>query len=269
MKCALSIAATDTTNGAGLGADLRVFNDLGVYGLGVATCVTAQNSHGVQKIYRVAPRIVSAQIDSIMADFEVSACKVGMVYSPQNIDKIADRIGRREIANVVLDPVISAKDGTMLLTPAALKRMKRNLFRKISLVTPNADEALLLCGISVDSVQSAKEAAKAIIDLGPAAVIVKGGHISGEPVDVFYDGNNFIEYSGKRLPQNMHGTGCVFSAAIAARLALGESMPAAILYAKEYVSRAIAKSVLLGKGKMGFLVTKEARGSETDAADAD
>lgn len=255
MKCALSIAATDSSCGAGLGADLKVFEDIGVYGLGVATCVTAQNSRGVKKIFKVAPRIVAAQIDALSEDFQIAACKIGMVYSPQNVDQIAERINRRELPKIVLDPVLGAKDETVLLTPPALRRMKRVLLPKVALVTPNALEAEVICGIKVTDAESARDAAKAILDMGPQSVMIKGGHIQGEPVDLFYDGKQFIDYFGKRLPHNMHGTGCVYSAAIAARLALGESLPAAIIFAKEYISRAIANSVQLGKGKTRLFTT--------------
>ncbi len=257
MKCALSIAATDSSNGAGLGADIRVFSDLGVYGLGVVTCVTAQNSLGVDKVFKVAPRIVTAQIDSLTSDFEITACKLGMLYSPQTVDKVRDRITRRELHNIVLDPVMQAKGGEVLLTPVAIKRLKKRLLPVVDIVTPNADEAEALCGIVVTDVASAKEAAKAIHALGSKYVLVKGGHIQGEPVDVLYDGNAFIEYATKRLDKNMHGTGCVFSAAIAARLALGDEVPVAILFAKEYVSKAIGNCITLGKGNMQFYTTKE------------
>jgi hydroxymethylpyrimidine kinase/phosphomethylpyrimidine kinase len=232
-----------------------VFSDLGVYGLGVVTCVTAQNSRGVDKIFKVAPRIVTAQIDSLTSDFEITACKLGMLYSPQTVDKVRDRITRRELHNIVLDPVMQAKGGEVLLTPVAIKRLKKRLLPVVDIVTPNADEAEALCGIAVTDVASAKEAAKAIHALGSKYVLVKGGHIQGEPVDVLYDGNSFIEYATKRLDKNMHGTGCVFSAAIAARLALGDEVPVAILFAKEYVSKAIEKCITLGKGNMQFFRT--------------
>jgi len=252
MKIALTIAASDSSCGAGIQADLAVFRDIGVYGVCAVTNVTAQNSTGVHKVSKTPPRIVAAQIDAVTRDFEIAACKVGMLYSPQTVDLVAERIHRREIPNVVLDPVIHAKHGEALLTEPAIKRLKRWLIPKVTLITPNADEAEALTGIAVTSVGTAREAAYALVGMGAKSALVKGGHIDGEPIDVLYDGLEFTEFAGKRLAKNMHGTGCVLSAAIAARLALGDDLRSAIVFAKDYVSKAIEHSVRLGKGKMEF-----------------
>ena len=255
MKVALTIAASDSSSGAGVQADLAVFRELGVYGVCAVTNVTAQNSLGVHKISKVPPRIVAAQIDAVARDFVVAACKIGMLYSPQAVDTVAERIARREIPNVVLDPVIRAKNGETLLTEPAIKRMKRGLISKATLVTPNAYEAEALTGIAVHDRATARDAAKALVEMGAGAALVKGGHIEGEPVDVLYDGRDYVEFAGERSAKTMHGTGCVLSAAIAARLALEDELSSAVAFAKDYVSRAIEKSVRLGKGKMQFLVT--------------
>jgi len=252
MKVAITIAASDSSCGAGIQADLAVFRDIGVYGVCAVTNVTAQNSMGVHKVSKVAPRIVSAQIDAVTRDFEVSACKIGMLYSPQMVNLVSERITRREIPKVVLDPVMKAKNGEVLLTEPAIKRLKRWLVPKVTLVTPNAAEAEALTGIAVTNRDTARDAAKALVEMGAKAALIKGGHIEGEPIDVFYDGNDFAEFPGKRLAKNMHGTGCVLSAAIAARLALGDDLHAAIAFAKEYVTQAIERSVKLGKGKMDY-----------------
>lgn len=252
MKIALSIAASDSSCGAGIQADLAVFRDIGVYGTCAVTNVTAQNSMGVHKIHKVAPRIVAAQIDTITRDFYIAACKIGMLYSPQMVGLVAERIGRREIPNVVLDPVMKAKNGEVLLTEPAIKRLKRWLISKVTLITPNADEAHVLTGIEVTDLATAREAASALVEIGAKSALVKGGHIEGEPVDVLFDGENYTEFAGKRLTKNMHGTGCVLSAAITARLALGDDMQSAIAFAKDYVTKAIERSVKLGKGKMDY-----------------
>jgi hydroxymethylpyrimidine/phosphomethylpyrimidine kinase len=254
MKVALTIAASDSSSGAGIQADLAVFRELGVYGVCAVTNVTAQNSLGVHKINKVPPRIVAAQIDSVTRDLEIAACKIGVLYSPQAVDLVAERIDRRDIPNVVLDPVLRAKNGEELLTEPAIKRMKRRLIPRVMLVTPNASEALALTGIEVTDAASARDAARALVDKGAGAALVKGGHIEGEPVDVFFDGSDFSEFAGRRLDKTMHGTGCVLSAAIAARLALGDDLRSAIAFAKDYVSNAIAQSVRLGKGKMDYFV---------------
>jgi hydroxymethylpyrimidine/phosphomethylpyrimidine kinase len=254
--CALTIAASDSSSGAGIQADLRVFAELGVFGLCAVTCVTAQNSGGVLKIFKVAPRTIMAQIDAA-TDFKVGACKIGMLYLPQTIGIVSERIARREIANVVLDPLMNAKGGEILLAPQAVKRLKRWLLPKVRLVTPNAPEAQALTKIEVTDAASALEAAKALVGMGAGAALVKGGHMLEEPVDVLYDGENVFEFAGKRQPRNMHGTGCVLSSAIAARLALGDELPAAVEFAKGYVEKAIANSVRLGKGGLDYFVGAE------------
>ncbi len=254
MHVALTIAASDPSGGAGIQADLAVFKELGVYGTCVVTNVTAQNTRGVDKICKVPPRIIAAQIDAITSDFHVAACKIGVLYSPRAVSVVAERIRRREIAQVVLDPVMSAKDGRVLLTPNALKRMKRFLLPRTMLITPNMDEASALSGVDVRDASTAKEAAKKLVDMGVKAVLIKGGHSEGEPVDILYHDSQFYEFSGKRSDKLMHGTGCVLSAAITARLALGHELFNAVEFAKRYVGRAIERSVALGKGRMTLFV---------------
>ena len=252
MKVALTIAASDSSGGAGIQADLAVFRELGVYGVCAVTNVTAQNSRGVGKIDKVPPRIIAAQIDAVTRDFPVAACKIGMLYSPQAVETVAERIRRREIANVVLDPVIRAKHGEVLLTAPALKRMKRSLIRLAALITPNRDEAEALTGIAVNDEATARDAAKALCDAGAKAALVKGGHAEGEPVDVLFDGKGFHILRGRRIDRNMHGTGCVLSAAIAARLALGDGLVPAVEFAKAFTAMAIEHSIRLGKGKLDY-----------------
>lgn len=249
MKVALTIAASDSSAGAGIQADLAVFRDLGVYGVCAVTNVTAQNSRGVLRVNKVPPRTVTAQIDAATRDFGVDACKIGMLHSPQAVAVVAERIRRREIPNIVLDPVMRAKHGEVLLTEPAVKRLKRFLLPLALIVTPNLDEARALTGM-----ESARDAALKIVELGAEWVLVKGGHAPGEPIDLLTDGDDFIEFEGKRIEKNMHGSGCVLSAAIAARLALGDAVPDAVRFAKEYVAKAIEHSVRLGKGELDYFV---------------
>ncbi|MGI6295932.1 MAG: bifunctional hydroxymethylpyrimidine kinase/phosphomethylpyrimidine kinase [Armatimonadota bacterium] len=253
-KVAMTIAASDSSAGAGIQADLAVFRDVGVYGVCVVTNVTVQNSLGVHKVNKVPPKIIAGQIDALARDFGIDACKIGMLFSPQAVDIAAERIARREITNVVLDPVMCAKNGEVLLTEPAIKRMKRCLMPKVTLITPNAGEATKLTGIEVNDLHSAREAAKALVEMGASNALVKGGHIAGEPVDVLYDGVDFEEFAGRRLDKNMHGTGCVLSAAITARLAIGDDLAVAVRFAKKYVMAAIDRSIRLGKGEMNFFV---------------
>lgn len=259
MRVALTIAASDSSCGAGIQADLAAFRDIGVYGVCAITNVTAQNSTGVHKVNKVAPRIVAAQIDAVTRDFEIGACKIGMLYSPHMVGVVSERISRREIPNVVLDPVMKAKNGEVLLTEPAIKRLKRWLIPKVTLITPNADEAQTLTGIAVRDLASAREAAKILVGMGAKSALIKGGHIEGEPVDVLFDGEDFTDFPGKRLAKNMHGTGCVLSAAIAARLAIGDDLRSAVSFAKDYVSKAIERSVNLGKGNMDYFIGLEFR----------
>ncbi len=164
----------------------------------------------------------------------------------------AERIRRRELPNVVLDPVIAAKGGERLLTEPGLKRLRRVLVPLAAVVTPNRDEAEALTGVAVSTPASAAEAARALVGMGARWALVKGGHIEGEPIDVLSNGDEVIELAGKRLDRVMHGTGCVMSAAIAARLALGDEVPEAARFAKEYVRKAIERSVSLGRGGMRY-----------------
>lgn len=252
MKTVITIAASDSSCGAGVEVDTAVFRELGVYPLCAVTNVTAQDSRGVHKVFKVAPKIVAAQIDAVARDFKPAACKIGMLYSPQMVELAADRINRRELKNVVLDPVMKAKNGETLLTEPAIKRMKRRLIRMVDLITPNAHEAEVLTGIAVTDIASAREAAKALVEMGAKAALVKGGHIEGEPVDVLFVGGSIHEFAGKRTDKRMHGSGCVLSAAIAARLALDDTLAAAVEFAKAYVTNAIERSIRLGKGEMDY-----------------
>ena len=254
MVCALTIAATDSSNGAGIGTDLSVFKEIGVYGLSVVTNVTAQNSSGVYRINKLSNSIISAQIDALTRDFEISACKIGMLYSPVIVSLVAERIDRRNIANVVLDPVMAAKDGRTLLTLPAVKRLKKYLMPKVTLITPNISEAEIITKLEIKNIDAAKDAAKAIFDMGAKNVLIKGGHFLEEPIDLLFDGKDFTEFVGKRLNKNMHGTGCVLSAAIAARLALGDDLIDAVAAAKEFTYKSILNSEKLGKGGLYFRI---------------
>jgi hydroxymethylpyrimidine/phosphomethylpyrimidine kinase len=219
----------------------------------VVTAVTAQNTVGVQKVNKVPPRIIAAQIDSVMRDIGVDACKIGMLYAEQAVDTIAERIDRREIPNVVLDPVIAAKDGTSLLSTKGVRRMKRRLIPRCLVVTPNAVEAGILTGIEVRSLDELRQATQLIHGFGCRYVLAKGGHLEGEPVDLLFDGNDFTELPGSRVEgPPVHGTGCVFSAALTARIARGDDVPSAAQFAKDFTADLIKSAVKLGKGSLLF-----------------
>jgi hydroxymethylpyrimidine/phosphomethylpyrimidine kinase len=247
----LTIAGSDSSAGAGIQLDLKIFERLGVYGTTVVTAVTAQNTLGVQKIYKIPRLIVGAQIDSVVRDIGVDACKIGMLFAPQVVDIVAGRIARRNIPNVVLDPVIAAKDGTMLLANKGIERMKRSLIPKVLVITPNVREVEILSGFTVRCLDDLKEAVKVVHSLGCKYVLATGGHLDGEPIDVLYDGVQFVEIPGTRIEgPPVHGTGCAFSSALAARLAVGEDVLTAARFAKNFVAELIQSAVKLGKGNL-------------------
>ena len=250
---ALTIASSDSSNGAGVSLDLRVFEKFGVYGtMAIATC-TAQNSFGVQRIYKIAPRIIEAQIDAIVKDFPVKACKVGMLYSPEIVNTVAKRIKRRNIPNIILDIPIISKNGVVITKESAYKSIVKNLIPQAFLITPNIPEAEKLSGIEIKNREDMENACKMIRDLGAKNVLLKGGH-SEKPFDLFYDGECFYEFEGEKyFGKNTHGTGCFLSAGICAGVASGKSLGDSISEAKRFINEIIPQSQRLGKGDMDFI----------------
>lgn len=252
MPAALTIAGSDSIAGAGIQADLKTFAALGVYGTSAITAVTSQNTTGVIEVFAMPPHIVRSQISAVVQDVQISAVKTGMLATADIALAVAEELARLEKANLVVDPVMAASQPGLrtLLPPEGVSVMKAWLFPLASVVTPNAAEAGVLAGISVNSLETAREAAKRILDLGPLAVVVKGGHLAGsEAIDLLYDGRTFTEFSAPRSPGGpVHGTGCTFASAIAAGLALGDDLPGAVQRAKQYISGAIAHASPMGRG---------------------
>ena len=250
MKTTLTIAGSDSGGGAGIQADLKTFAAHGVYGTSVITAITAQNTLGVTKVHTVPADIVTAQVEAVMSDFGADAAKTGMLATAANVVAVAAAIETFEIPRVVVDPVIIAQSGDRLLEDEAIAVLKAELLRRAYVVTPNTMEAEVLVGRSITSPDDAREAARRIHALGPAAVIVKGGHLPGpEVIDVLYDGHMVIELRCRRVDShNTHGTGCTFGAAIAANLALGLDLPSAAHSAQTYVAQAMRRAVRIGRG---------------------
>jgi hydroxymethylpyrimidine/phosphomethylpyrimidine kinase len=252
MRIALTIAGSDSIAGAGVQADLKTFAALGVYGVSALTAITAQNTTAVGEVVALSPRLVQSQIELIAQDVEISATKTGMLATGEITEVVAETIRRLQFANVVVDPVMTATTAASrtLLAPEAVSVMKARLLPITTVVTPNAAEAAVLAGVAVDSLNTVKEAAKRIADLGPAAVVVKGGHLAGaDAVDVLFHAGTFTEFVAPRSPVGVvHGTGCTFASAIAAGLALGDDIPAAVQRAKTYVTRTIERSLKIGHG---------------------
>lgn len=249
MRTALTIAGSDSSGGAGIQADLKTFAALGVFGCSAITAVTAQNTLGVSAVAQLDPSMVVAQIDTVLADLEIHATKIGMLASAAIVSAVADAVRRHRLANVVVDPVMVSKSGARLLDQNAVDAMRIRLFPLSTIVTPNVLEAEALTGKPIANRQDQRAAAIALMDLGPRAVLVKGGHLDGPAVDVFHDGHQTIVLEAERIDSpHTHGTGCTLSSAIAARLALGDDLPSAVRAAKAYVTRAIAQAPGLGRG---------------------
>ena len=247
---ALTIAGSDSGGGAGIQADLKVFFALGCHGLSAQTALTAQNTVGVSGISEVAPEFVIAQVEAVASDIGVDAAKTGMLASADIVEAVAKAIEAYDISKLVVDPVSVSKHRSQLLSDDAVGALRSRLIPLATLVTPNLYEAGLLLGWQVESPDHMKRAAEELLELGPDAVLVKGGHLPGErAVDVFLDANDMLEIDGPRYDtDDTHGTGCVLSAAIAARLAHGDALTAAVHFGKDFVSGAIANGLRLGKG---------------------
>ncbi|HUL60675.1 MAG TPA: bifunctional hydroxymethylpyrimidine kinase/phosphomethylpyrimidine kinase [Anaeromyxobacteraceae bacterium] len=250
MKVALTIAGSDSGGGAGIQADLRTFAAHGVHGTSAITAVTAQNSVAVTAWVALDPGMVAAQIEAVATDMPVAATKTGMLASAAIIGAVADAAARLTLGPLVVDPVMVAKSGDRLLDAAAERAYVERLFPRAALVTPNLHEAEALLGRSVRDVAAMRAAARDLCGLGAPAVLVKGGALGGDAVDVFSDGARVVELPGPRIDtRNVHGAGCTLSAAIAARLALGAALLDAIEGAKAYLTEGLRSSYSVGRGR--------------------
>ncbi len=246
---ALTIAGSDSGGGAGIQADLKTFSALGVFGMTAITALTAQNTTGVTGIVEVAPQFVRQQIDAVAGDIGVDAAKTGMLSSAPIIEAVAEAIRQHRMTQLVVDPVMIAKSGAPLLRPEAQAALARILLPLALVVTPNLHEARVLVGRSVTTLREMEDAARALHALGPRYVVVKGGHLEGDAVDLFFDGSRVERLEAPRIQtRHTHGTGCVFSAAITAWLARGTPVPEAVRRAKAFITEAIREGLPLGKG---------------------
>ena len=245
----MTIAGSDSGGGAGIQADLKTFAALGCYGTSVLTAVTAQNTKEVAAIAEVPEEVVIAQIDTVIEDIGVRAIKTGMLSSRVLIQNIVDRLEAWGIPHLVVDPVMISKAGVPLLAREAVETVRTELLPIATMVTPNLHEAAMLAKTEVTNHAQMEDAAKAIRQLGPKVVVVKGGHLDGTPVDLVLDDDQPHWLEGVRVETtNTHGTGCTFSAAIAALLARGCSDLEAVRLAKVYVTNALEHSYAVGEG---------------------
>ncbi len=246
MPCAATIAGSDSGGGAGIQADLKAFEAHGVHGVSVITCLTAQHPGAVIGVEPSSPRMVARQWEAVL-ELHPGAVKTGMLYSRAIIERVADMLGR-DAPPLIVDPVMVSTSGARLLKPSAMRALRERLLPMARLVTPNLDEAQLLTDVRISEPEDLRRAAAVIRERYGCAALVKGGHLEGrEAIDVYRDARVELLLIAPRITRvSTHGTGCTYSAAIAARVALGEELPAAVRLAKDYVTGAIASSNRVG-----------------------
>lgn len=245
---ALTIAGSDPSGGAGIQADLKTFAALGVYGLSAVALLTAQDSTTVYEAITVPPAVVAAQIRAALLQARPRAVKTGTMGDASVVEAVAEMLRGAELDNIVVDPVMMSSSGSRLLSEEGEVALRAKLLPVAAVVTPNIAEAQALSGVEISGPEAMREAARAISGLGPRMVVIKGGHLAANlpALDLVFDGERFEELAGPRIKvADPHGTGCAFSAAIAAYLARGQKPPAAARRAKQFVARAIAHSFLL------------------------
>lgn len=251
VNIALTIAGSDSGGGAGIQADLKTFQELGVFGTSALTAVTAQNTHGVKSIQAMDLAMITAQIEAVVEDFSVNAVKTGMLFSAEIIHTVADALRNRDIP-LVIDPVMIAKGGASLLRDEAVEALKSVLIPMATVVTPNIPEAEVLTGLRLETNADITKAAEHILALGTSAVVIKGGHRT----DSAYAEDMFMSAAGEefsvRAPwirtKDTHGTGCTYAAALTAFLAEGQSLSQAVVSAKNFIHAAIEDGLNIGGG---------------------
>lgn len=245
---ALTIAGSDPSGGAGLQADLKTFHQHGVYGASVVTLLTVQNTQTVQDVQVLDPAFVLAQLDAVVADLPIGAAKTGALGNARVVEALAERAARLTFP-LVVDPVMISKHGAALMEASAAEALAKRLLPRAYLVTPNLPEAAALSGRPVQTPAEMEDAARAIAQLGVPHVLVKGGHLEGQALDILWSPGGIHRLISQRIvTPHTHGTGCVYSAAITARLALGDELPTAVRRAKRFVTEAIRTNPGLGHG---------------------
>jgi len=251
MKTALTVAGSDPTGGAGLQADLKVFRAFGIHGLSVVSAITAQNSKGVASVLPVDRDFIGIQLDTLLSDIKPNAVKLGMLYKTSTVEIVAEAFRKYSLGNLVIDPVIVSSSGMVLAEKGELDALRDTLFPLSRIITPNMHEASVLSGTRIENLEDMKNAVKELKKMGPEAVLITGGHLDEEALDLYYDGEMHV-LKGSKMDGEYHGTGCVFSSVITALLALDSGLPDAVRRAKEFVRNAMEKACYPGKG-MGFL----------------
>ncbi len=246
----LSVAGFDPSAGAGIVADLKTFAAHNCYGVAAITALTVQNSQGVAAVHPVDPSILRDSILSLLSDGRVKALKIGMLGNLAAAGVVREILESNPDIPAVLDPIVRSSNDFNLLDAEGLDFMRHELLSRVTVITPNLAEAAALAGIPVDNLENMKAAARKLVDLGARAVVVTGGHLD-KAIDVFFDGTMMESFVGERIkPDNTHGTGCTFSSAVAAHLALGRQLRDAVVLAKAYVVEAIRQAFPVGPGRI-------------------
>jgi len=248
MKIALTIGGSDPTGGAGIQADLKTFQSFGVYGLSIPAALTAQNTKGVSKIHKVPSGFFSEQIDTLLKDISPDALKTGMLGDIEIVKVVAEKIRLYSLKNLVIDPVAVSSIGVQLIESDALKYMNNHLFPLAVAITPNIYEASIFTGINIEDEVDMKKAAVKLRESGAENVIITGGHLEEKTFDLLLSNGEFLTLQRERLKGEYHGTGCIFSSAISACLALGHDIREAFVKANEFVWNTIMSAHSIGKG---------------------
>ena len=246
----LTIAGFDPSSGAGITADVKTFAAHNCYGVAAITALTVQNTQGASALQPIDASLLKQSVNSLLADGRVSAVKIGMLGNRANAEVVREVLDLNPALPAVLDPVVRSASGLELVDAAGLAYLREHLLGRVRLVTPNLDEAAALTGLKVENMETMKAAARRLVEMGARAVVVTGGHLE-KAIDVYYDGTELESFVGDRVkPDNTHGTGCTFSSAIAANLALGRQLRDAVVLAKAYVTEAIRKAYPVGPGRL-------------------
>jgi hydroxymethylpyrimidine/phosphomethylpyrimidine kinase len=248
----LSIAGSDPSGGAGIQIDLKTFQALGAFGMAVPAALTVQNSQCVSGVEPVSGPMLAKQLDALLFDIKPDAIKTGMLLTAPNVGAVAQAVTKYKLKNLVIDPVLRSSSGRALLEPAAIRSLKTKLFPLALIVTPNIPEAEVLAGIPIRDEQNMDYAAGRILDLGPAYVLIKGGHGTGPATDTLYGGKTVVSFSTTRRKGDFHGTGCVLSSAIAVFIARGLPVEKAVEKAKQFVDKALITAKRVGKGSTKY-----------------
>jgi hydroxymethylpyrimidine/phosphomethylpyrimidine kinase len=248
---ALSIAGSDPSGGAGIQADLKTFAALGIYGFSTITEVVAQNSSKVLRVAALSPAVVAAQIEAVALERKPNAVKIGALGTASIVKAVATSIVEHRLPAPVIDPVLISSSGTRLLSKSGEAALLAHVLPLARVITPNVPEATILVGIEIKGTLDLHEAARRFVKLGARAVVIKGGHLAStrDAIDLLYDGRSFVTFKAARIGGDAHGTGCAFSAAIAAYLACGRDLEGAVRGAKEFVTAALIGSFRFGTGR--------------------